>query len=386
MKITHCILDIDKTSGGPSRSLPNLCKMLTYENESISLVCYKTPNINLSALQENGVDLRLIDIEKTIIERLRSRFYIKAINEIYPDVLHGHNLWSPCLHNMAVYARKNKILYILSPRGSLEPWSLQQSPLKKELALKLYQKTDLRKAACIHVTSEMEADNIRKLGVKTPLAIIPNGINVEYYQEKNYNLQKEKKQKTVLFISRIHPKKGIHLLIEAWNRLPNDLRTSWNLEIIGTPDDADYMERIRCRCQECNLINSIFFLDPVFGKEKIEKYQSANLFVLPTYSENFGMVIAESLACGTPVITTTGTPWESLNTHGCGWWIDLDVESLCQTLQMAMSTPQEDLVTMGKKGRILVEQTCSLDIVAKQYVQMYQWILNKIDKPKFVVL
>jgi glycosyltransferase involved in cell wall biosynthesis len=137
---------------------------------------------------------------------------------------------------------------------------------------------------------------------------------------------------------------------------------------------------------EKKLDAEIKIIGPQFGEAKLAAYHRASLFVLPTYSENFGIVVAEALACGIPVISTHGTPWQDLETHGCGWWIPTGVEALIETLTQALQLPEEQLIAMGTKGQQLVQNKYSMESVASQMLELYNWILNKGNKPEFVYL
>ena len=169
----------------------------------------------------------------------------------------------------------------------------------------LFQKKDLQMADCIHATSNSEAKNIRALGFTNPIALIPNGINLLDYPD--YNKLPNTKRK-LLFLSRIHEKKGIELLINSWNELDTKYTKDWEIEIIGSGSD-EYIQNLKELINKYKLNSSIVISKPIYGIQKLKKYQSSDLFVLPSYSENFGIVIAEALACKLPVITTKGVPW-----------------------------------------------------------------------------
>jgi glycosyltransferase involved in cell wall biosynthesis len=300
-----------------------------------------------------------------------------------PDLLHGHGLWQQPVHQMVRYAQQHQIPYIITPRGMLEPWSLTQSRLKKQLALKLYQAKDLHAAACLHATAEMEAQQLRALGFKNPIAVIPNGIDLAQYPLKTAVPLEGKR--TLLFLSRLHPKKGIELLIEAWATIAPALKQDWQVAIVGN-GAPDYVQQLQDLISARGLQQDIALKPPLFGAEKIAAYHNAQLFVLPTYSENFGIVVAEALACGTPVITTQGTPWQDLETHGCGWWIPTEVTALKATLETALQLDASQLAGMGIKGRALMAQQYSMTAVAGKMLQVYRWLLGTADRPEFVYL
>jgi glycosyltransferase involved in cell wall biosynthesis len=265
----------------------------------------------------------------------------------------------------------------------LEPWALNAGKCKKKLALWLYQNNDLSKAACLHATAQLEADNIRKIGFKNPIAVIPNGIEIPEVQLQGRKNRQGKR--TLLFLSRIHYKKGIELLIEAWSRLDKSLRNDWHINIAGNGEEA-YVASLQQLIKSKNLETEITIIGPRFGSDKVKEYQQADLFVLPTYSENFGIVIAEALAYGVPVITTKGSPWEELNTCNAGWWIEIGVEPLVQTLKKALQISDFERLKMGQNGRKLVEENYSIETVAKRMRQLYEWILMDGEKPEFVYL
>ncbi|MGK0386966.1 MAG: glycosyltransferase involved in cell wall biosynthesis [Patiriisocius sp.] len=375
MKITHVITSISRKSGGTSTFLKDLLNALA-EAVANTLVCYYA---------EDALDVsQKISIKNIPLEKKSFSAYTKNFKNVFDaidtEVFHGNGLWDFPIHSMASYARKKNRPYIISPHGMLEPWSLTQSKLKKEIALKLYQQKDLRLASCIHATAPSELDNIRALGYENPIAIIPNGINLKEFP--HYEKQIATKRK-VLFLSRIHAKKGIELLVRAWQELDPVVTKDWEVEIVGN-GDKQYIKSLNTLINSLKLENTITISEPVFGDAKLQKYQSASLFVLPTYSENFGIVVAEALASKVPVITTKGTPWKELNAYHCGKWIEIGKDPLKAALQMMLSKSQEELTEMGDNGRKLIEDKYSMVAVAQQMFELYEWLLTKKNKPKFV--
>ena len=388
MKILTFLTNIDQTKGGPSRSVPMFARGLALEGVDITLMVIKSDDMNLHALDGTCAKVHLLspNYKKDDLENFLQMEKF--------DLIHGQCIWEPLFHQMRVLADKYKIPFILTPRGTLEPWSLQQSKWKKKIARWLYQDYDLKRCACIYATAEMEAQHIRELGFKNPICIIPNGIETDGYPCRT-NRSTIKKQ--ILFLSRVHPKKGIEVLIDAFSRIHQEF-PHWKVVVVGN-GEGSYRQALKNKVAELGLSNYVEILSPVFGDAKVKLYQESSVFCLPSYSENFGMVIAEAMSCGVPAITTNGTPWQLLNgdisTMGAsldvlgkdkrtGWCIDLSVDNLEKTLKKAMLMSPDELYEMGQRGSKLVNANFNYRMVAKKNVALYEWIVNKTEKPDFV--
>jgi glycosyltransferase involved in cell wall biosynthesis len=191
-----------------------------------------------------------------------------------------------------------------------------------------------------------------------------------------------RKQKKALFLGRIYPVKGLPMLIEAWARVRPD---GWSLQIAG-PDEAGHRAEVEQAVCAAGLAEVISFLGPLEDEAKRSVLLAANLFVLPTHSESFGMAIAEALAHGLPVLTTTGAPWPMLPGHGCGWRVEPTVDGICEGLRQATSLDPGTLQAMGGKGRELVAAEFGWQRVAKQFLLVYENLIgcNKLGSAKFL--
>lgn len=304
------------------------------------------------------------------------------------DVIHCHGLWEACLWNAAKAAHTANSPYVISSHGMMEPWSLQQSRIKKQIARRLFVERYLKQASCLHATAEQEARNVRKLGFRNPIAVIPIGLDVSTYYISTRKDEIENKWKSLkgkrllLFISRMHPKKGLLNLAKAWGDLFRNY-PDWHLVIAG-PDSGGHARQVRSAITAIGAENATTFTGPVYGDVKRKLYASCDIFVLPTFSENFGIVIAEALASGKPVITTKGTPWSELEKHDCGWYIDIGVGPLREALGQAMSSSDSKRAEMGKRGRALIKEKYSWPKIAGQMIDVYRWLLVKGNKPDCV--
>ena len=287
-----------------------------------------------------------------------------------PDVLHDNGMWLRHNHRLAQLATTRGIPRIVSTRGMLEPWAMNHKRLKKRLAWWLYQRRDLKQARCHHTTAEAEAANVRRLGLGVPVRVIPNGVDVPRVDRSTRSTQLGKetsRKRTALFLGRIYPVKGLPMLVEAWARVRPP---SWCLQIVG-PDEAGHRAEVERAVSAASLSDVICFVGPLDGDAKQSALLNADLFVLPTHSESFGVVVGEALAHGLPVLTTTGAPWPMLIERGCGWRVDPTVDGLAEGLRQATALDSETLQAMGAKGRELVETEFRWDRVAKQFATIY---------------
>lgn len=285
-----------------------------------------------------------------------------------PDIVHIHALWSPWLYRLYRWAKVKSLPIVWSPHGMLTPWALSQKRLKKALALALYQKRGLRGADLLHVTASSEAEDVRRVGLKNLLAEIPLGVDVPARLPKH----EPGPVRTALFVSRVHPKKGLFDLVDAWATLRP---RGWRVIVAG-PSYQGHGALVEARARAAGIPEAEFrLIGPIYGVEKDCLYAQADLFVLPTYSENFGSVVIEALAQGCPVLTTTGTPWEDLVKRRCGWWIEPGAAPLVEALQEVLLMPSSILREMGANGYAWVREAYGWEAVGRKMAEAYRTLL-----------
>lgn len=289
-----------------------------------------------------------------------------------PCILHGHGVWRPVNLFPLLTGRNSRARLVVSPRGMLSPWSMSYKAAIKRPFWHLLQRPALERCHCFHVTAPLELEDIRRLGFRIPVTVIPNGVDIPQLADDT------PRTKTLVFLSRIDPKKGLDLLLPAWTAVAREF-TDWSLVIAG-PLAGAYAESIQDLARKLGTPR-VTFSGQVLGENKRSLLSTASLFVLPTYSENFGIAVAEALAHGTPVITTTETPWTDVSKYHCGWCISADEEALRETLRTALSRPLAELHEMGMNGRRWMERSYAWGHVAELMAQTYTWLLGKGDMP-----
>lgn len=355
MKVVHYIASIDKSSGGTTEYMRLLSNALNKDTSLLIATGISKQPINIA-----GVSINFFDCSMLRWFSLLKEFRVFLENE-KPDIVHINGIWTPQNWGFQKVAQELNIKVVLSPHGMLESWIIQHNPLKKKMALFLFQNNAIKKVDHIHATAQMEKDSIRKLKFNNSITIIPNGIDMNDVKgiKEHYGTKK------MVFLSRIHPKKGIEILLEAWRNCDTK---GWTLEIAGNGDE-NYIANLNQSAQD---LNNVHFVGAKYGKEKWDFLRSADVMVLPTHSENFGIVVAEALALGVPVITTKGTPWEDLEIYECGWWFDLSVSNLEKVIYKVFNTSVEELENMGNKGRKLVAEKYEIKAVASKIIELYK--------------
>lgn len=362
MKILHYIPSIDRTSGGVGGYMQLLCKELGKIVE-LHVATQRSENM----LELENCDVHFLPSWKHIFKMKTA--WIKLLDDVKPDVVHCNCCWIPDSALTQKWAQKKGYKVVLTPHGMLEPWILKRHYYTKKVpALWLYQKRAIKKADMLHATAESEKEHLLQLGWNDKITIVPNGIDVEAIQMKS----SWKRTGNILFLSRVHPKKGINYLIEALAKFDGD----YNCIIAGEGDES-YVDELKTLAGKLGISERVKFLGGVYGDEKWRLFREADVFVLPTHSENFGIVVAEALACGTPVITTVGTPWEELNTCHCGWWTEIGTEPALTAIRSFANCSEQELEQMGRNGRLLVEEKYSAKAEAEGMVRMYKSILER---------
>jgi glycosyltransferase involved in cell wall biosynthesis len=285
------------------------------------------------------------------------------------DVVHIHGLWTAFEWRAYREAKARGARLVISPHGSLEPWALRHKRVKKLVAWMMYQKRILQQADLLVASTNFERDNFRDLGLTAPIAVIPVGVDTSDRPAAVGEPDLSDREKIVLFLARLSPKKGIPDLLQAWSTID---RHGHELHIHGYGTDS-YRRYLEKRIAAHEIGHHVKLRGPLYGEEKWRKLQTSSIYVLPSYSENFGITIAEALLSGLPVITSKATPWGELASRGLGWIIDNDEAQLRDALSRAVSTDPEHLRTVRNVAQNYAQDYLWPPIMDR-YVEAYKWV------------
>lgn len=317
---------------------------------------------------------------------------IKAVMMNNPDILHSHGLWM--YHGIAarVTAAKVGIPMIISPHGMLDSWALENSAWKKRIAGWLYENRNLRLAACIHALCESEYQSIRAYGLKNPVCIIPNGIDLPTPTDTQVSTpwkpRVDGNKHVMLFLGRIHSKKGLENLIKAWGILKNTKLAElkqWHLVIAGW-SQGGHEDKLKHLVTELNLEANVSFTGPLYDTQKDAALRAAKAFILPSFSEGLPMAVLEAWAYGLPVLMTKSCNIPEGFEANAAIEIEPQPDSIAEGLKRLVSLPAGDQRQMGRNGLELVKDKFAWPKIAAQMMNVYKWVLGQGDKPDCVRL
>ena len=459
MKIIHVVSLIQASTGGPAVSVTRLASEQARLGHEVTLACLDYPHLGPQVAAEG---VRVISMKGDVFA-VRGRGWSPGFRRVLlkeahnTDIVHNHGLWmwpNAYAREAAVAARKP---LIISPRGMLESWSLNRSKLRKAVAWWLFEKKNLQSAAMFHATSESEAEsigeatkrlrdketkrlleqdtkrqrwetenrrvaetardltesNVGRWEGEVPIVVAPNGVDLPDLGRRpgrdilESKFAKLKDRRWVVFMSRLHPKKGVDVLLRAWARQKDVASGSWRvasgkesqtadgrrqtatetkrlrdqetkdspLLVLAGSDLIGYRKDVERMVRELQIEDSVVLTGEVLGNEKDCLLANADVFVLPSYSENFGIVVAEAMSWGRPVIASTGTPWKEVADVGAGWWVKPEEGALAQALQEVLGNSQDELDAIGAKGRALVAERYTWATPAERLTKAYEQFL-----------
>ena len=293
--------------------------------------------------------------------------------------IHIHGLWEAHCAITSNLARSARRPYLISAHGMLDRWALRHKQLKKALYAALIESNNLHRASCLRALTLDEVADYRRVGLRNPVAIVPTGVEVPARVTSNLFWETYPElsgKRIVLFLGRLHQKKGLHLLMEAWARVAN--REEDVHLVIAGPDSENTLGELEQMRDERELQPKVTFTGMLKGEAKWSALAAASLFVLPSYSEGFSVAVLEALAMGLPVIASFPCHIPEIAKHECGWLIAPELTPLERSLEEFFRLTSSERLWMGGRGRDLVQSKFSWTVVGKQMAQVYDWLLGGV--------
>jgi len=368
MRICHLVPSLDARHGGPSQSVRALANHQASAGDIVELLTTRLPEENVSLQPGERVTLRSYPREFPRF-LARSPGVERHLSNATIHVLHHHSIWLRTLAYAATATRERRCPLVISPRGMMSDWAWAHRRWRKQLASWFVHRGAFQQAAAWHATSHEEAQDIRRRGFTQPICVAPNGVFLPgpeqiarsraFWQE---TCPATSERPVALFYSRLHRKKRVRELIDLWLARP---RGDWLLLVVGTPEDYT-AEGLAAELLARGGADRVAVFD---GTGRPAPYGVASLFLLPSHSENFGLVIAEALAAGVPALVTDSTPWLRLGEHEAGWCVTW--EEYAATLAKALEAGSDELAERGAQGRRWMATDFSWESVARTLHDFY---------------
>jgi poly(glycerol-phosphate) alpha-glucosyltransferase len=371
MKVGFLVSSVSREAGGLFQSVRGLARAIACTNASVRVFGIRD--------EQSAVDLqewRPLSVE-TFRPRLRAWGYsnqlVPAMVDADLDILSVHGLWKYCSVASHRWHRRTSRPYLVHPHGMLDSWALQNARSKKRIAAALYEDEHLREAACLRALSEAEARSIRSYGLRNPICVIPNGVNLPELSASNAKAQSAN-PRTLLYLGRLHPKKNLANLIRAWSQTSNSQRGNgehWVLAIAGW-DQGGYESELKGIAAGA----SVVFLGPQFGTEKTECYRTCDAFILPSLSEGLPMTALEAWSHAKPVLMTAECNLPEGFSADAALRIGSSADEIAAGLNQLFEMSDDDRTAMGTRGRTLVARKFSWARIGKEMHAVYEWVLG----------
>lgn len=374
LRLVHMVSSIGHEASGPSYSVPRLCRALAERGHQVELHVYRwteqTPEVPGVAVMIHPLLAGPFPRKLGISPAMRRGIARAATSA---DVVHSHGLWMMSNVYAATAAVAAGTKLVTSPRGALAAPALRRSRIEKRIMWAMRQRAAVRAVDMFHATASAELEDIRRVGMRgRPVALIPNGVDVPDIELEPRSESRARRR--VLFLGRVHPIKGVDLLLRAWRSL-EPVHPGWELDIVG-PAEGSHGEMMR-RLAKSLALERVRFLPGAYGEAKQRAYAEADIFVLPSESENFGMVVAEALSMAVPVVVTHGAPWAAIEQERCGHWIERTEQSLVHAVGALIRVGDEERAAMGMRGRAWMLRDFSWQAIAGRFEAAYAGLLGR---------
>ncbi|MDJ0674833.1 MAG: glycosyltransferase [Calothrix sp. MO_167.B42] len=302
------------------------------------------------------------------------------------ELVHTHTIFAPLILFSQWICKFHHIPYIVTPHGMLESWALSYKAWKKQMYYALFENRTLKQSSTIQATASSEVDNIKSLGLNTPIVFIPNGIHCHEFEnlpepEIFYqNFPATRNKTLILFLGRIDPKKGLDLLAPAFAKVHEKFPET-HLVIAG-PDSIGFLPTVKNYFTQASCLDAVTFTGMLTGELKFAALTAASLYVAPSYSEGFSMSVLEGMASGLTCVITTGCNFPEAAAAQAAHMVDIDADAIANALIQCLSNPQS-AKAMGDRARDFICQNYTWEHAAEKLIQVYRAIIDKKPLPKY---
>lgn len=384
IKVLHITPRISRLGGGVTEAIWGLVRATQTNGVAHTAVAVRDPwtQIDMQTAPA-GCDVRTFEQKGP-----PSAFFSPLLGRYLRETLHGHDIvhvhsirhWPGFAARRCAVAQDRPLL--ISLHGMLYPEHLRRSPIRKALTHRFIENETLRRAHCLHATSDQELAAIRDFGCSNPVAVLPLGIQSAESKPSNTELTALFAKyptlvgkRILLYLGMLDPKKGLLRLTQAWARVHRQF-PQWHLAIAG-PDVGGFEAQLRAAIQSASLEAGITLLGPIYGRDKRSLLQASDVLILPSDWENFGIVIGEALAAGLPVIATRRSPWQVVERHQCGWWIDTSIDAIVNSLEQALVLSKHELEARGERGTDLIRHNYNWESIGRRMATVYEWLSGR---------
>jgi glycosyltransferase involved in cell wall biosynthesis len=392
MKVGFLVSSVSREAGGLFQSVRGLAKAVMSTNATAYVFGISDQKSAIDSLEWRPLSVRTF--RPQLLAWGYSNQLVPGLLDADVDILSTHGLWKYCSVASQRWHRRTGRPYVVHSHGMLEPWALRNARWKKRMAALLYEDRHLDGAACLRALCEAEARSIRAYGMRNPICVIPNGINLPEFSDsskfegENGPFHNSEGQKVLLYLGRLHSKKNVVNLVRAWNQVlssHDSTRNEWVLAIAGW-DQAGYEGELKNVMSDYGLSASVSFLGPLFGREKDAAYRACDAFILPSLSEGLPMTVLEAWAHAKPVLMTPECNLPEGFAAGAALQIGTSPEEIAAGLRQMVEMSDDDRRKMGDRGHTLVSTRFSWRQIGEQMRSVYEWVIGGGAPPQTVKL
>lgn len=384
MRVTYLTPYISRTGGGVSNSVQRVAQSVAELDGQVEVFAFDDP-----FAARDLPDWRPL-VPKVFRRQAFQKFgwapdLERALREFKgkETLVHQHGIWTYISVVCHRWGKRTKQPTMVSPHGMLDPWALANSRWKKRLALLAYERRNLVHCSCIHAMSESEVESVRSFGLKGPMAFIPNGVDIPSERTDVPEPPFKDQRKIVLFLGRMHPKKGLIPLLDAWRRLGKET-ADWHLVMAG-PDEIGHVAQVQKHVKSLRLEENVSYVGPQYGDAKDACLRHAEAFVLSSYSEGFPIAILEAMAYGLPVLMSPQCNFPEAMRADVALCADVEPGAIADGLRRLFEMSDDQRSDLGARSRAFVAKNYTWASVGKQMTDVYQWLLGGGPAPNNVL-